>query len=38
MLRMLVDEKGRSRKITGRGEGTVLVDRCAEDWVVPAEL
>ena len=32
---MLAGEKDRLRKITGSGEGTVSVDRCTEDWVVP---
>ena len=33
LLWMLEDE--RSRKITSSREGTVLVDRCTEDWLVP---
>lgn len=32
---MLVNEKDRFRKIPSSREGTVLVDRCTEDWMVP---
>ena len=34
----LVDDKDGWRKIASNREGAVLVDRCAEDWVVPPLL